>query len=58
MSKAKVIDILRQAGYAPEMVDEIASQLSDPVDLDKAATVVGRYGIILSQIIDRFGGSP
>jgi hypothetical protein len=58
LSKAKVITVIRRAGYPPEVVDRIASQLPDPVDLDREASLLARYGISHDQLIDRFGGSP
>jgi hypothetical protein len=56
MSKAKVIEIVRRAGYPPAMVDEIASQLPDPVDLDDP--ILLHYGLTRDHLIDRLGGSP
>ena len=58
LSKEKVIAVIRQAGYPPELVDRIASELPDPVDLDKEGSLLARYGISHDQLIDRFGGSP
>ena len=58
LSKEKVITVIRQAGYPPELVDRIASELPDPVDLDKDGSLLARYGISHDQLIDRFGGSP
>ncbi len=58
LSKAKLIATIRQAGYPPEVVDRMAAQLPDPVDLDREASLLAKYGISHDQLIDRFGGSP
>jgi hypothetical protein len=57
LSKAKVVDTLRRAGYTPELIDEVASQLPDPVDLDQSASLLARYGITRGQLMDRLGGT-
>jgi hypothetical protein len=52
--KANPITVIRRAGYPPELVDRIASELPDPVDLD----LLARYRISHDQLIDRFGANP
>lgn len=58
LSKATVIAIIRRAGYTPEVVDEISSQLQDPVDLDRDASLLAHYGVTRTALMDRLGGSP
>ncbi|HWC39235.1 MAG TPA: hypothetical protein VG476_11930 [Acidimicrobiales bacterium] len=58
LSKATVIEIIRRAGYTPEVVDEIASRLQDPVDLDRDASLLAHYGVTRTALTDRLGGSP
>jgi hypothetical protein len=56
--KSVVLDGIRRAGYPREVVDEIDSQLPDPVDSYREQDLLARYGITLDSIISRFGGSP
>ena len=58
MSKEAVIEIIRRAGYPPELVDEVASKLQDPVDLDRDASLLAHYGLTRSALMNRLGGSP
>ena len=56
--KAQVMDALRRAGYSQELIDEIDSQLSDPIDYKRDGSLLSRYGITFDQLNDRMGGSP
>jgi hypothetical protein len=58
LAKSEVIYIIRRAQYTPEMIDEIAAQLPDPVDLDECASLLARYGMTRGQLMDRLGSSP
>lgn len=57
-SKAVVMDAVRRAGYPQEVIDEIESQLPDPVDYYRDQSLLHRYGITLEHLTDRMGGSP
>jgi hypothetical protein len=57
LSKEEVIEVIRRAGYTPEMIDEIASKLPDPVDLDQGASLLAHYGMTREQLMDRLGGT-
>ena len=50
--------VLRRAGYPTELIDEIASKLPDPVDLDRDSSLLLSYGITREVLTDRLGGSP
>ena len=56
--KAEAMAVLKRAGFPPEVIDEIASQLSDPVDVDRDSSLLLRYGITRDELADRMGGSP
>ena len=56
--KAEAIAVLKRAGFPPEAIDEITSQLSDPVDVDRDSSLLLRYGITRDELADRMGGSP
>jgi hypothetical protein len=58
MPKEEAMAVLRRAGYPAEEIEEIASQLPDPIDLDRAGPLLLRYGITMSVLRDRMGGSP
>jgi hypothetical protein len=58
ISKATALAVLRRAGFAPEVIDELVSQLPDPIDLDRDASLLLRYGITREVVTDRMGGSP
>lgn len=49
---------LRRAGYSDEFIDEVLSQLPDPINLHRDAEVLGRYGLSQERLKDRMGGSP
>jgi hypothetical protein len=56
--KSEAIAVLTRAGFSREVIDEVASQLSDPIDLDRDASLLLRYGITREELADRMGGSP
>ena len=50
--------ILRRAGYSDEFIREVLSQLPDPIDVERDAQILGRYGLNRERLMDRMGGSP
>ena len=58
LSKAEGVRVLRRAGYSTELIQEILDQLADPMDLDRDAPTLSRYGITREHLIDVMGGSP
>jgi hypothetical protein len=58
ISKETGLAVLRRAGFASKVIDELASQLPDPIDLDRDASLLLRYGITREVLTDRMGGSP
>ena len=50
--------MLRRAGYSAETIREIHDQLDDPIDLDRDAETLVRYGITREHLTETMGGSP
>lgn len=50
--------VLRRAGYPDEFIDEVLSQLPDPIDLQRDQQILARYGLTPERLMDRMGGSP
>ena len=57
-SKAEVLAVLRRAGVPEATVEALDAQLLDPVDVDRDANLLLRYGLTVDFLIDRMGGSP
>jgi hypothetical protein len=56
--KKAIVAALRRAGFSRDVIDELASQLPDEVDLDKHSALFLRYGITMETLTDRMGASP
>jgi hypothetical protein len=50
--------VLRRAGYSEELIEEVLSQLPDPIDLQRDQQILARYGLSAERLMDRLGGSP
>jgi hypothetical protein len=57
VARQHVVDVLRTAGL-PQVADEASRSLPDPVDMERAAQFLQRYGITKDVLISRMGGSP
>ena len=57
VARQHVVDVLRTAGL-PQVADEASRSLPDPVDIERAAQFLQRYGITKDVLISRMGGSP
>ena len=57
VARQPVVDVLRTAGL-PQVADEAGRSLPDPVDIERAAQFLQRYGITKDVLISRMGGSP
>jgi hypothetical protein len=58
MSKASVAEVLHHVGFPEDKVNELLAQLADPVDFDRDAAILDRYGVDRGILMDRMGGSP
>ena len=50
--------VLRRTGYSDEFINELLSQLPDPVDLERDQQILARYDLSAERLMDRLGGSP
>ncbi len=50
--------VLHRAGYEAATIAEALAQLPDPIELNRDATALERYGITRDRLIDALGGSP
>lgn len=41
-----------------ELIEEAARTLPDPIDVDRDAALLARYGLEPDELMDRFGASP
>jgi hypothetical protein len=57
LTRKYVVDTLRTAGLS-EMADAAQRDLPDLVDSEKVAAWAVPYGINMSELMDRMGGSP
>jgi hypothetical protein len=58
VSKKTALEVVRRAGYPPEVVEEIASQLPDPVNFDRDEALLVSYGLTRGQLSEALGSSP
>ena len=58
ISRDECARILRRAGYPPEVVKELIAQLPDPVDVDRDAAILARYGVTRGRLMELMGASP
>jgi hypothetical protein len=58
ISRDECARILRRAGYSPEVVKELIAQLPDPVDVDRDAAILARYGVTRGRLMELMGASP
>ena len=52
------VRVLRRAGYSAEVIEELSAQLPDPVDADRDASILSRYGVTRGRLMDLMGASP
>jgi hypothetical protein len=57
VTRQHVVDILRIAAL-PDLAEEAARLLPDPVEYDHAERFLAQYGISKDELISRRGGSP
>jgi hypothetical protein len=57
-SHEEVARVLHHAGYSDEFIQEVLSQLPDPIDLQRDQQILARYGLTPERLMDRMGGSP
>ncbi|HEX3277475.1 MAG TPA: hypothetical protein VHR40_03065 [Thermoleophilaceae bacterium] len=58
ISHAEFARVLRRAGYPPEVIEEIAAQLADPIDVDRDAPILDHYNLSRGRLMEVMGASP
>ena len=58
ISHAEFARRLRRFGYPPEVIEEIAAQLEDPIDVDRDSQILERYNLTPGQLMEAMGASP
>jgi len=56
-SRQYVVDVLRTLRY-PELADEAARDLPDPVDFNRLGAWLMQHGLTRDAIVSQMGGSP
>jgi hypothetical protein len=57
LPRAEVLRVLRNAGFG-DVAAELAEELPETVDLDRAHPLFERHHVDLGLLEDRMGGSP
>lgn len=58
VSRTEVVRLVRHAGYPTELIEEIAAQLPDCVEVEGEWQLLERYGLTRERLMERMGGSP
>ena len=56
-SRQDVVDVLRTLRY-PELADEAARDLPDPVDINRLENWAIQHGLSRDDMVSQMGGSP
>jgi hypothetical protein len=57
-SHTEAEQILRNAGYSQERIDDVLRNLPDPIDLGRDGEALFKLGLSDGILMDRMGGSP
>ena len=57
VSREKIVDLMRQTGYA-RVADLAERELPDPVDMEQVIEFGSRHGVTRDALISQMGGSP
>jgi hypothetical protein len=58
ISHAELARVLQRVGYPPEAIAEIATQLPDPIDVDRDGHILERYNLTRGRLMELLGASP
>jgi hypothetical protein len=58
ISHAELGRILRRAGIAPDVIEEIKAHVPDPVDVERDAHILERYNLTRGRLMEILGASP
>jgi hypothetical protein len=57
-SHAEAEPVLRRLGYSQEQIDDLLSELPDPIDGEREAEALFKLGLSIGTLRDHMGGSP
>ena len=58
LTHAEFAERLRRFGFSAEVIQEITSQLPDPIDAERDRSVLDHYGVTSARLMERMGASP
>jgi len=58
LSKVEATKVFRRVGFRTRRSLASLSELDDPIDIDRDAAVLEKYGINRDVLVDLMGGSP
>ena len=50
--------IMRRAGYPEDRIEEVLCQFPDPIDTERDAETLAKYGMDVESVMDRLGTGP
>ena len=50
--------MMRRIGYPPDVVEEIKTQVPDPIDVERDAPILARYNLTRGRLMEILGASP
>ena len=56
--RSEAEQMLRKAGYPPEVIENVMRGLPDPLDSERDAGAFTKWGISFEALMDRLGASP
>ena len=54
---SEAVAVLRRAGYPSDLIEKLKRELPDPIDTERDAETLRKYGVSFQDILDRMRGS-
>jgi len=58
ISQAEFVQLLRRVVYSRELIEEIAAQRADPIDVERDSHILDCYALTREHLMDQLGASP
>jgi hypothetical protein len=58
ITHAELARQLPRFGYPPEVIEEIAAQLEDPIDVERDSQILDRYDLTRGRLMEIMSASP
>ena len=58
ISRDEFARLLRRVGYPQELIETLAMQLPDPIDVERDSCVLNSYGLTRGHLMELLGASP